>query len=65
MTATDLIEAARARHSEAEMDFRRRALVARILGRDPELEMDAIEAHHRAFVACSREIDAMTVRKVG
>lgn len=50
MTALHLIEQARAKHSEAEQTFRRRALIARVLGRDPGVEDAAVEAHHRSWM---------------
>ena len=59
----NLIEQARARHAEAEMSFRRRALIARVLGRDASIEDRAVEDHHRAVVACTRELAPFTVRK--
>lgn len=52
-----LIEQARARHAEAEMAFRRRALIARVCGRDPKIEEAAVEAHHKAYIACERELE--------
>lgn len=52
----DLIDAAIARHSEAEMTFRRRVLIARVIGRDPQIEQAEVDAHHAAFVALQKEI---------
>jgi hypothetical protein len=58
---------ARALHSEREMEYRRQALIARAMGRNPEPAEIAVEHHHRAVVALSQEIDAppFVVRRVG
>ncbi len=60
----DLIAAARSRHAEAEEAFRKHARTAVSQGLDPTPELRLVERHHRAVVACDRELSPFKIRKV-
>ena len=59
----ELIEAAIARHTEAEMRCRRQAMLIRVTGGDASALDIEREEHHKAVVRLSKEIAPFDVRR--